>query len=55
MFGIPHQTPESFADTLEKLCALRPDHVSAYALTVEDGTPFGRRGAAALELPDEDA
>ena len=48
MFGIPHQTPESFADTLEKLCALRPDHVSAYALTVEDGTPFGRRGAAAL-------
>ena len=55
MFGIPHQTAESFADTLEKLCVLKPDHVSAYALTVEDGTPFGRRGAAALDLPDEDA
>lgn len=54
MFGIPHQTAESFADTLEKLCALRPDHVSAYALTVEEGTPFGRRGAAELDLPDED-
>lgn len=55
MFGIPHQTPERFADTLEKLCALNPDHVSAYALTVEEGTPFGRRGADALDLPDEDA
>lgn len=55
MFGIPHQTAASFADTLEQLCALQPDHVSAYALTVEDGTPFGRRGAAALKLPDEDA
>lgn len=55
MFGIPYQTQESFADTLEQLCALRPDHISAYALTVEDGTPFGRRGAAALKLPDEDA
>lgn len=55
MFGIPHQTAESFADTLEKLCDLRPDHVSAYALTVEEGTPFGRRGAAALNLPDEEA
>ena len=55
MFGIPNQTAESFADTLEKLCDLRPDHVSAYALTVEEGTPFGRRGAAALNLPDEEA
>ena len=43
MLGIPHQTAESFADTLEKLCDLRPDHVSAYALTVEEDTPFGRR------------
>ncbi len=55
MFGIPHQTAKSFADTLERLCDLHPDHVSAYALTVEDGTPFGRRGAAALNLPDEEA
>ncbi len=55
MFGIPHQTLQSFADTLEQLCGLQPDHVSAYALTVEDGTPFGRRGAAALDLPGEDS
>lgn len=55
MFGIPHQTPQSFADTLEKVFNLRPDHLSAYALTVEEGTPFGKRGAETLDLPDEDA
>ena len=55
MFGIPHQTEDSLHRTLEQVCALRPKHVSAYALTVEPDTPFGRRGEAALCLPDEDA
>ncbi len=54
MFGIPHQTVESFRDTLSRLCALSPDHVSAYSLTVEEGTPFGRAGAENLSLPNED-
>lgn len=54
MLGIPYQTPESFAQTLERVAKLDPTHVSAYALTVEEGTPFGRRGAEALDLPDED-
>ena len=54
MFGIPHQTEESFADTLEKVLACHPMHLSAYALTVETGTPFGKRGEAALDLPSED-
>lgn len=54
MSGIPHQTPESYLQTLERLCALVPEHISAYGLTVEDETPFGRMGAR-LILPDEDA
>ncbi len=54
MFGIPHQTAESFSDTLEKVLACEPNHLSAYSLTVEEGTPFGRRGADLLDLPDED-
>ena len=54
MFGIPHQTGQSFARTLEQVCALRPQHLSCYALTVEPGTPYGRRGEAALDLPDEE-
>lgn len=54
MFGIPEQTRESFADTLEKVIACSPTHLSAYALTVEEGTPFGRRGEDCLHLPDEE-
>ena len=54
MFGIPYQTKESFADTLEKVLVCNPNHLSAYSLTVEEGTPFGRRGESALHLPNED-
>ncbi len=53
MSGIPQQTAESYLQTLERLCALRPEHISAYGLTVEEGTPFGRMGER-LVLPDED-
>lgn len=55
MFGIPYQTEESLARTLGQVCALRPQHLSCYALSVEPGTPFGRRGEAALHLPDEES
>lgn len=40
MSGIPGQTQESFLDTLEKVVALGPEHLSAYSLIVEEGTPF---------------
>ncbi len=53
MFGIPLQTPQSFRETLETLCALSPEHISAYGLRVEDGTPFGKRRNT-LPLPSED-
>lgn len=53
MSGIPHQTTESYLQTLDRLCALSPEHISAYGLAVEDGTPFGRMGSR-LILPDED-
>lgn len=55
MLGIPHQTPETLADTLSRALALNPTHLSAYTLMLEEGTPFYRRGRAALGLPaDED-
>ena len=52
MMGIPHQTLESYLETLERLTALSPEHISAYGLTVEEGTPFGKMGDR-LILPDE--
>ena len=55
MLGIPHQTPNSLADTLSLALELEPTHLSAYTLMLEEGTPFYRRGRASLGLPaDED-
>ena len=51
MLGIPRQTPASLSDTLSRALALEPAHLSAYTLMLEEGTPFYRRGRAALGLP----
>ena len=53
MFGIPYQTGQSFAQTLQKLIPLSPEHLSAYALTLEEGTPLYRR-AEKLPFPTEE-
>lgn len=53
MFGIPEQTAQSYLDTLNSLCELSPTHISAYGLSVEEGTPFGKMGER-LILPDEE-
>ena len=54
MSGIPYQTPESRRETLEKVLALSPEHISSYDLIIEAGTPFARKRAT-LSLPDEEA
>lgn len=55
IYGTPRETPASWARTLDAALALAPDHVSAYALTVEPGTPLaGRVRAGALADVDED-
>ena len=43
MFGIPGQTEESFLASLEKACALGPEHISCYSLILEEGTPMWER------------
>lgn len=63
--AIPGQTVESWEETLKTVIALEPDHLSAYSLIIEPGTPFYERygedpeRAKAQEgwpsLPDEDA
>jgi oxygen-independent coproporphyrinogen-3 oxidase len=40
MFGLPGQTVQGFEATIGSLVSLKPEHVSAYALKVEKGTPF---------------
>ncbi len=56
MSAIPGQSLESYGDTLRKVASLNPEHISAYSLQVEEGTPFGEmeeRGM--LKLPSEEA
>ena len=40
MYGLPGQTLINWKDTLERVITLNPEHISCYALKVEEGTPF---------------
>ena len=51
MFGLPNQKVEEWIESLECIAKLNPEHISAYSLIIEEGTPFGERK---LKLPDED-
>ena len=53
MYGIPYQTKESFEESVRALVALSPEHISAYGLIVEEGTPFFGEGGA-LPIPSLD-
>ncbi len=56
IFGLPGQPPEEAAEHAARLVDLGLDHLSAYALTIEQGTRFGelaRRGK--LPLAEDDA
>lgn len=40
MSAIPYQTTDLFMNTLKKVVELNPEHISAYSLIIEQGTPF---------------
>ncbi|MBV8171454.1 MAG: radical SAM family heme chaperone HemW [Candidatus Eremiobacteraeota bacterium] len=53
--GVPDQTSASFARTLERAIACESDHVSVYALTIEEGTPYANWFARRPErFPNDD-
>ncbi len=43
MSALPGQTAKSWERTLEAVTALEPEHISAYSLIIEEGTPFYHR------------
>jgi len=45
LYGVPGQTRESWRQTLERAASLPVDHISCYALTVEEGTRLARKVA----------
>lgn len=55
IYGLPEQTLASWQTTLQRIVDLQPEHISAYALTLEHGTPFGHWSSKGLlPLPDPD-
>ena len=64
MSGLPGQTIKSWEQTLKKTAMLKPEHISAYSLIIEEGTPFygiygyddetRRKGEKPLFLPSEE-
>jgi oxygen-independent coproporphyrinogen-3 oxidase len=55
IYGAEDETVDSWRRTLEEAVALRPEHLSCYALTVEPNTMLGREVAAGLtRAPDPD-
>ncbi len=55
MYGLPGQSMEQWQDTVEKVIAFNPEHLSAYSLKVEPGTPFFQlEQSGKLDLPGED-
>lgn len=64
MSALPGQTLKSWEQTLKRVVMLRPEHISAYSLIIEEGTPFyklygyddetRKRGEKPLFLPSEE-
>ena len=52
MYALPGETPELWRRDLERALELEPEHISAYSVTPEPGTPFARRVAG---QPEDDA
>lgn len=53
MSALPGQTLSGWEENLRSAIRLGPEHISAYSLIIEEGTPFYERQDF-LELPDED-
>lgn len=56
MFALPGQSLADYQESLERVCELRPEHISAYSLIVEEGTPlYTNVEAGKVQPPDDDA
>ena len=51
MSGLPKQNLTSWEKSLERIAEMEPEHISAYSLIIEEGTPFAEKK---LELPEEE-
>ena len=54
MYGLPNQSLEQWQQTLTSLIDLAPEHISLYALTIEEGTPM-HKWASEGSIPEPDS
>ncbi len=55
IFNLPFQTLADWQQTVETAISFHPDHLSLYALTIEEGTPlFRMRRRGLVAEPDDD-
>ena len=58
MSALPGQNIKTWEEGLVKICKLEPEHISAYSLIIEEGTPFyemyGPEGRMKDKLPSEE-
>lgn len=53
MSGLPGQTIHTYVDTVSRVLDFKPEHISAYSLQIEEGTPFANDPAILEQLPPE--
>lgn len=53
MSGLPGQTIHSYVDTLSRVLDFAPEHISAYSLSIEAGTPFANDPEILASIPNE--
>lgn len=54
IYGLPGQTMARWQRSLESALRLEPEHLSLYALTLEEGTPLAQQVAQGLLPPPDD-
>lgn len=53
IYGLPEQKLATWQQTIRRVTGLQPEHISAYALSLEYGTPFGRWSKRGLMAPPD--
>ena len=53
MAALPGQKADTYAGTLQKVIAFAPEHISAYSLMIEEGTPFAKRYGESARLREK--
>ena len=54
IYGLPTQTKSDWAESVQKIIELKPEHISCYGLKLEEGTPMYEEYYGSPILPDDD-